>query len=57
MILEQTESGLGMDFVGVSSTGVFVSELYPGGVALLSGLIHRGDQILRLNQHDTGTTV
>ncbi len=45
--------GLGMDLVGVSSTGVFVSELYPGCVAFSSGLIHEGDQVLQLNQHDT----
>ena len=46
--------GLGMDLAGVSSTGVFVNELYPGGVAQCSGKIQMGDQVLKFNGHDTG---
>ena len=46
--------GLGVDLVGLSSTGVFVNKLYPGGVAHQSDKLQIGDQVLEVNNQNTG---
>lgn len=48
---------LGMDLVGLSSTGVFVNKLYPGGVAHESDKLQVGDQVLEVNNQNTGWSV
>ncbi len=44
----------GLEVLGVSGLGVFVSELEPGGMASGCGLLQVGDQILEVNGQSTG---
>ena len=47
--LTQTTRNLGLDIIGLSHMGLFVSQLTEGGVAEECGLLQIGDQILELN--------
>ncbi len=47
MVLNKGATGLGFNIVGgEDGEGIFISFILAGGVADLSGELHRGDQIL-----------
>lgn len=49
MRLAKGPSGLGFNIVGgEDGEGIFVSYISPGGVADLSGLLNKGDQLLQV---------
>lgn len=48
--LIQSSQGLGIDLVGLSRDGIFISSLTAGGVADVCGLLQIGDQILQVNE-------
>ncbi|VDO99405.1 unnamed protein product [Soboliphyme baturini] len=51
--LTKNTAGLGFNIVGgESGEGIYISHILPGGVADLSGQLHRGDQILQVNDID-----
>ncbi len=52
--LTQTSEGLGIEFVGLSRTGIFISSLSIDGVAAMCGLLQVGDQILEVNGASSG---
>jgi disks large protein 1 len=51
--LSKGSSGLGFNIVGgEENEGIFISFILAGGPADLSGQLHRGDQILKVNGVD-----
>ena len=55
--LLKTASDLGLELVGRSSTGVYVKDLVPGGPAHRAGELAAGDQVVWVNDVNTGETV
>lgn len=55
--LLKTASDLGLELVGRSSTGVFVKDLVPGGPAHRAGQLTAGDQVVWVNDVNTGETI
>jgi guanylate kinase len=48
--LSKGPQGLGFNIVGgEDGEGIYISYILPGGVADLSGLVHKGDQLLEVN--------
>jgi len=48
--LSKGPNGLGFNIVGgEDNAGIYISAVLPGGVADVSGQIHRGDQLLQVN--------
>ena len=51
---QQSSNGLGMELVGLSRSGIFISSLMPKGEATLSNQLQTGDQVLRVNDTSCG---
>ena len=53
-LTQPASCNLGLDIIGLSHMGLFVSQLTEGGVAERCGLLQIGDQILELNGASCG---
>lgn len=52
-LVKKSGKGLGLSIVGrKNGTGVFISDVVPGGIAEMHGGLMKGDMIISVNGHD-----
>ncbi len=57
IVMEGSKGGerrAGIELLGLARTGVFIDEVKPKSEAHHRGLLQKGDQVLKLNNKDTG---